>query len=368
MPSAVSGQAYPLRVPRSPALERRFPAARQRIPRWLSGGDGNRRRRRAPDPAPAVLARVVPVLALLVLVLGWRRCAAPAAREAPSALPQGESAAAARDAAGAPGAPRAAAIDPALQALVERLIDRDNGTTAVAVRHLRTGASAAYHEQDVFPAASLAKVPVLVEVARRLETGAVRPDDPVRITPDAITGGAGVLQARAGEELAVVELMRLAVTVSDNVAARLLLRHVGGVEAVNRTLAALGLEQTRLYADDRPNTTTAAEMAALLAGLAARAETAPTRAGAPAPAAGTLAALLALPQAQAWLAQGVPRGVPVAHKSGQLPNLRHDAGVVYAPRGPYVLVVLTDDLSDQDAAEAFVARLSRAVYEHFRSA
>jgi beta-lactamase class A len=55
----------------------------------------------------------------------------------------------------------------------------------------------------------------------------------------------------------------------------------------------------------------------------------------------------------------------VAHKSGQLPSLRHDAGIVYGPRGPYLLVVLTDDLADQDDAEAFLARLSRDVYGYF---
>jgi beta-lactamase class A len=60
--------------------------------------------------------------------------------------------------------------------------------------------------------------------------------------------------------------------------------------------------------------------------------------------------------------------VPVAHKSGQLPGVRHDAGVVYGPGGPYVVVVLTDDLADQGEAEAFIAGLARDVYDHFRRA
>ncbi|MGH2367671.1 MAG: serine hydrolase, partial [Chloroflexota bacterium] len=244
-------------------------------------------------------------------------------------------------------------------------------TAAIVVRHLRTGASATYHERDLYPSASIAKLPILVETFRQLDAGTLRLDERVTITADAITGGAGVLQAREGEQLPISELLRLAVGVSDNVAARLLLQRVGGIEAVNHTLAGLGLVQTRLYADDRPNTTTAAETAALLAWLATRPAGGAHVSGAgslpAAPLANTLPALLARPQAQAWLARGVPRGVPVAHKSGQLPSVRHDAGIVYAPRGPYVLVALTSHLADQDDAEVFLANLSRRVYEYFSS-
>jgi beta-lactamase class A len=318
---------------------------------------------------------VLALAAILVAIAGWRwthraipRPPVASAVEIKAALAPLAGAAnpAAAPAAGA-AVPLAAPVpDPALQQAVEKLVDDDNGTTAIVVRNLRTGASAAYHDRDVYPSASLAKVPILVEVYRRLDAGTLKPDDRVTITGDAITGGAGVLQAREGEQLSVAELLNLAVTVSDNVAARLLLNTVGGVDAVNKTLAGLGLTQTRLYADDRPNTTTAAEMAALLTSLAARPG---STGGQPlvgtAPADNSLASLLALPQAQAWLTQGVPRGVTLAHKSGQLPGVRHDAGIVYGAHGPYVVVGLTNDLGNQDDAEAFLADLAETAYRYF---
>lgn len=254
--------------------------------------------------------------------------------------------------------------DAALQALVEREIDRDNGRTAVTVRNIRTGATAAYREDEVFPSASVAKLLILVEVYRRLDAGLLALDRTVTITADDITGGAGVLQAREGERITIGELLNLSVTVSDNVAARILLRVAGGVTAVNQTMAGFDLPQTRLYADDRPNTTTAAETAWLLAYLAERSPAPDAR-----PAATnippTLPALLAFPQAQAWLTQGIPTNVAVAHKSGQLPGVRHDAGIVYGPRGPYVIVALTDDLADQGDAETFITTLARDVYNYF---
>jgi beta-lactamase class A len=260
----------------------------------------------------------------------------------------------------------------ALQAAVEQVIDPDNGSTAVVVRNLRTGATATYHDHDLFRSASLAKVPILIETFRQLAAGRLRPDELLTVTADSITDGAGVLQGRVGDRLTVAELLNLAVSVSDNVAARLLIQRVGGVDAVNRTMVAMGANQTRLYADDRPNTTSAADMAVLLAWIATRAPVATGAApgagaalGA-APVPGTLASLMALSQAQSWITDGVPASVPVAHKSGQLPGARHDAGVVYGPGGPYVVVVLSDDLDDQDAAEAFIGRVSHVVYDYFK--
>jgi beta-lactamase class A len=313
------------------------------------------------------------VLGVIALAfVGWRWWTAPAPAQRATGAPDaaGAVAAAARAVAGAANvgasiaatsslpAPRA---DANLQGLVQRLIDDDNGDTAVVVRSLQTGASATVNDHEVFPSASLAKVPILYEVYRQLDAGKLRLDTSTTIADDDITDGAGVLQARAGDSLSVAELLDLAVSVSDNTAARILLRLVGGVDAVDRTLADLGLAQTRLYADNRPNTTSAADMATLLTLLAQRGGTP----GLAAPAPHTLVALLALPQAQAWLSQGVPKGVTVAHKSGQLPGVRHDAAVVYAPRGAFVVVGLTANLNNQDDAEAFLAHLAKGVYEYF---
>jgi beta-lactamase class A len=366
---------------RSPALERRTATAgaTSRPP----ATNPSRRRRARRRPASSRRPLLLLVALLFFVVLGWRWWAGRAGPPAPAAPPQ--------IAAGAPAAPpvaNAPAVatlpgggllenalpalpgerpDPALQAIVDAAIDRDNGTAGVLVRQLSTGATAAYHDKDTFRSASVAKVPILVETYRQLAAGTLRADEQLQITEENITDGSGVLQARAGDRLSVAELLRLSVSVSDNTAARMLLQRAGGEAAVNRTMAALGLSQTRLYADDRPNTTSAAEMATLLSWIATRSSPFDTRpavaGGGPGP--DTLASLLALSQAQAWLTDDLPRGVPVAHKSGQLPGVRNEAGVIYGPGGPYVVVVLTDELADQGDAEAFIADLGRAVYDYF---
>ena len=62
---------------------------------------------------------------------------------------------------------------------------------------------------------------------------------------------------------------------------------------------------------------------------------------------------------------GLPSGTRVAHKTGQITGVLHDAALVYLPdRSPYVLVVLTRNIPDARSARTLIADLSRLVYEH----
>jgi beta-lactamase class A len=54
----------------------------------------------------------------------------------------------------------------------------------------------------------------------------------------------------------------------------------------------------------------------------------------------------------------------VAHKTGSITGVLHDAAIVYpSARRPYVLVVLTRGIPDEKVARALIADLSRIVYE-----
>ena len=62
---------------------------------------------------------------------------------------------------------------------------------------------------------------------------------------------------------------------------------------------------------------------------------------------------------------GLPPGTPVAHKTGWITGIHHDAAIVYPHgRSPYVLVVLTRGINDDNIANALMADISRLVYEH----
>jgi beta-lactamase class A len=59
---------------------------------------------------------------------------------------------------------------------------------------------------------------------------------------------------------------------------------------------------------------------------------------------------------------GLPAATPVAHKTGTITRIHHDAAIVYGPR-PYVLVLLVRGIEDQKKSAALMAALSRRVYQ-----
>jgi beta-lactamase class A len=58
---------------------------------------------------------------------------------------------------------------------------------------------------------------------------------------------------------------------------------------------------------------------------------------------------------------GLPTGTRVAHKTGEITKIQHDAAIVYAPR-PFILVVLTRGLADPKAGSALIADITRQLY------
>ncbi len=62
---------------------------------------------------------------------------------------------------------------------------------------------------------------------------------------------------------------------------------------------------------------------------------------------------------------GLPAGpsrVEVAHKTGNITRIHHDAAIVYAKR-PYVLVILVRGIQEQKVSAALMEQISRTVYE-----
>ena len=61
---------------------------------------------------------------------------------------------------------------------------------------------------------------------------------------------------------------------------------------------------------------------------------------------------------------GLPKEVKVAHKTGSITKINHDAAIVYPPdRKPYVLVVLTRGIEDEKRANKLIADISRTLYK-----
>ena len=248
-------------------------------------------------------------------------------------------------------------------ALQSRLADvaetLTSGRLSAEVVALQSGATASIEGNQDYPAASLFKLPILLEVLARADAGQLDLDQRVEIRAQDWTEGSGVLQARIGEQLSLRELARLMIQESDNIAALVLL-DVVSVERVNSLADGLDLHATHLVdhrgGEEGDHTTSAGDMAQLLV-LLASGQAVNQRVSEQA------LATLELKQSVNWLGDDLPFWVKVAHKWGDLPEARNDAGIVFTPRGNYAIAVLTENSAPGDAARA-ITRLSRATYDY----
>jgi beta-lactamase class A len=238
------------------------------------------------------------------------------------------------------------------------------------------GRGAVMIEPDkAFHAASTMKVPVMIELFRQAEAGRLRLDDPLPVVNDFHSivdrsvyhlsvgddSDAEVYQA-VGKTMTLRALCEAMITVSSNLAANLLIERLG-VENIRSTVARLGakgmnvrrgVEDQKAFDQGVNNTTTARGLAVLMQKLA-KGKAVNERADA------EMVAILKRQKFNDAIPAGVPEGTPVAHKTGTITKIHHDAAIVYGPR-PYVLVILVRGLQDEKESGALMAALSREVW------
>lgn len=139
-----------------------------------------------------------------------------------------------------------------LEAEVERLAASAGGTVGVAAVHLESGRTLYLNGDESFPMASTYKVPIAVELLRRVDAGQLRLDSLVHIERGHLHPGSGTLTPlfdHEGVTLPLDNLVELMLRISDNSATDLVLAAAGGPEAVTVRMRTLGLSRIRV---DRP--------------------------------------------------------------------------------------------------------------------
>ncbi|MBI3967865.1 MAG: serine hydrolase, partial [Chloroflexi bacterium] len=217
---------------------------------------------------------------------------------------------------------RARPID--LEPAIRELVDRNGGTFGVAVKNLATGQTVVVNGDTRFPTASLYKLFVMQEVVRQVSRGELSPNASLTVPAvdeedDEPAGGVA-----PGETVGVGRALEAMITVSSNTAGVGLLRLVTR-DRVNQTLAAAGLTGTRLGATvetpdeqrwETPFTTTPVDVLRFYELLAAGQLVDPSSDA-------LMLDLLFRQERDDRIPADLPKGTPVAHKTGELPAVRH---------------------------------------------
>jgi beta-lactamase class A len=260
-----------------------------------------------------------------------------------------------------------------------RIAQEPGAAVGLAYIDLASGDTLFLNADSTFHAASTMKVPVMIELFRRSVTGSFRMSQRLLMVNqfasivdgslyalDSTSDSDTTLYHRIGDRVPIDTLLRLMITRSSNFATNTLIALVGA-DYVNRTMRSLGarriqvlrgVEDGKAFDKGLNNTTTARDLAIILRAIEEG------RAGSPS-ATREMIEILTAQEFNEKIPAGLPPGTRVAHKTGEITAVSHDAAIVYRPRRkPYVLVVLTKGISDGTKSSKLIADLSRIVYGH----
>src|SRR5687768_3813704 len=264
---------------------------------------------------------------------------------------------------------------PGLASSVDAVLARHpQQTIAVAYYDLATGATFARNERVVFHAASTMKVPVMLGIFEAVTRSELRLDQPVLVRNQFVSildGSAYALESREdsdpalydeiGRELPLENLVRRMIVRSSNLATNIVIELIGAKKVMtlmkaigaNDIQVLRGVEDDKAYHAGMNNTVTAHDLMLVFKTLGERKAIS-------AEASSMMIDILTAQEFNDGIPGGLPKGTPVAHKTGSITAIAHDAGLVDSK---YVLVVLTKGFKKNDDAEKVIAEISKLIWE-----
>ena len=228
---------------------------------------------------------------------------------------------------------------------------------------------------ESFHAASTMKIPVMMELFHQAQVGKLHLDDSLLVRNEfhSIVDGSTYqlnpkddseteLYKAVGQTRTLTQLCALMITVSSNLATNLLIEKLG-VENIRSTIHEFGadgmnvlrgVEDQKAFDKGMNNTTSARGLAVLLEALAKG------RAFDPA-ASRQMIAILQRQTFNEGIPAGLPAGTRIAHKTGEITKIHHDAAIVFAPK-PFVLVILVRGMENFKQSSQLIADLTRLLY------
>lgn len=274
----------------------------------------------------------------------------------------------------AAAAPKGAAITinpddwQSLADTVRRQARRFPGAYGYVIKDMHTGQVVEANSDRVFPSASLIKLPILCAAFQAVQEGRLSLNTPVVLRRSDRRGGSGILKfSPSGSIFTNRELLENMIIHSDNIAAELVVRQLG-IDYLQRTFAHLGLLDTEIHPEGfrltpwpvaEDNRTSPRDMAYLLEKIYQRRLVS-------AEASDQMLDILKHQKLRDRLPRFLPTGWEIAHKTGLLRKACHDVGIVFSPRGDYMICVLTANDRTYKTAKRFIASMGRITYGYYQ--
>lgn len=232
---------------------------------------------------------------------------------------------------------------------------------AIYVWEYEQGQYVDINSQELFPAASIIKLPILVRMFKSIESNQFTIYDDMKLTEQYRSSGSGELQySPVGKTYNMDYLAKTMIQDSDNTSTNMIMAKMGGMEDVNAGLRDWGISTTyvRTWLPDLngTNKTTAADMAKLLYNLDNP---------------GFLNVnsreyiidYMSHVKNNRLIQAGLGDGALFIHKTGDIGTMLGDAGIVFAPNGKkYIVVILAQRPYNSPQGKDFIVKASGIIY------
>lgn len=246
---------------------------------------------------------------------------------------------------------------PSLKSTISDSLKDFKGKYALYIKNLKTGEEYQLNEGEIFEAGSLYKLWLMGAAFEEVKNGQLKMGDNLEADIEDINNKFKIdeedAEFKEGHlQFSVGSAIEQMITISHNYAALLLLTKVPS-DKVESFIKRHGLKSSTM---ELPLRTTAYDIASyfeyLYKGEIVDLESSKE-----------MLEILKRQKINDRLPKNLPDGILVAHKTGDIGYFEHDGGVVFTPKGDYIIVVLTESDDPQKSGEK-IATLSKTVYEY----
>lgn len=256
-----------------------------------------------------------------------------------------------------------------LKGIVSERFKSSNAEYSFFIKRLDFPGSKLVHEEaNQFPAASLIKLPILAAAFYAIEEKKIFLEEMVTIKKKDVTGGSGKLKALSlPRKLVFGHLLELMISSSDNTATNKIIQLLG-FKYINDIFKKLGLSHTTLARkmmdfsrrrEGIENYTTASDIAYLLERIYQKKFINRKLSQ-------LALSFLKKQRVNDRLPRYLPPEIVIAHKTGLERGVVHDAGIVFTPKGNYLICVLIKGAKNAKAKK-FIAQLSLLAYNLYNN-
>lgn len=217
-----------------------------------------------------------------------------------------------------------------LYEIANRYINSTEATLGIGIKNLTTGEEFYYHKEMPFRSASLYKLIVLYGVFYEAQRGRLDITNPT-----------------------IKNQMEQMITVSSNEAAIALAQRISW-EKLDEIAKSIGMKNTSMY---NPITTTPEDMTNLIYLIATDRALDPNSSM-------QMRDIMLRQRLNDRIPALLP-DIPIAHKTGELDDVLHDAGIVYGPKNTYLITLMSKDNKTYPPMKQLMAEISRDIYQYF---